>query len=113
MSVVITETAAREINSIMSQQNLDRETTRLRVGVKGGGCSGFQYNLSFDLWDDNDMVFWTNEDNEKFPIIVDKRSFLYVAGSEVNYHDGLMGSGFTVDNPNANSTCGCGESFSV
>ena len=98
---------------LQNSSDHDGDSGGLRVKIEGGGCSGFQYNLSFDLWDDNDMVFWTNEDNEKFPIIVDKRSFLYVAGSEVNYHDGLMGSGFTVDNPNANSTCGCGESFSM
>ena len=85
----------------------------LRLKVEGGGCSGFQYVLSFDIWDDSDIVFWADKDDEKFPIIVDKRSFLYVAGSEVNYTDGLMGSGVTVENPKANSTCGCGESFSV
>lgn len=85
----------------------------LRLKVEGGGCSGFQYVLSFDIWDNDDMVFWAKENDEKFPIIVDKRSFLYVAGSQVNYTDGLMGSGFTVENPKANSTCGCGESFSV
>ena len=85
----------------------------LRVKVEGGGCSGFQYDLSFDVWDNNDMVFWAKDEVDKFPIIVDKRSFLYVSGSEVNYTDGLMGTGFTVDNPKANSTCGCGESFSI
>ena len=85
----------------------------LRVKVEGGGCSGFQYDLSFDVWDNDDMVFWAKDEVDKFPIIVDKRSFLYVSGSEVNYTDGLMGTGFTVDNPKANSTCGCGESFSI
>ena len=59
------------------------------------------------------MVFWATDEDEKFPVIVDKRSFLYIAGSEVNYQDGLMGSGFVVENPKANSTCGCGESFSM
>ena len=108
--IKFTDKAIKQINHLLTQKNYG---TFFRIAILGGGCSGFQYNLSFDLWDDNDMVFWTNEDNEKFPIIVDKRSFLYVAGSEVNYHDGLMGSGFTVDNPNANSTCGCGESFSI
>lgn len=82
----------------------------LRVKVEGGGCSGFQYNLSFDVWGDNDVVFNTKS---SFKIIVDKRSFLYVSGSEINYYDGLMGNGFMVENPNANSTCGCGESFSI
>ena len=85
----------------------------LRLKVEGGECSGFQYDLSFDVWSDDDMVFWAEDEDEKFPVIVDKRSFLYIAGSEVNYQDGLMGSGFVVENPKANSTCGCGESFSM
>ena len=85
----------------------------LRLKVEGGGCSGFQYDLSFDVWSDDDMVFWTEDEDDKFPVIVDKRSFLYISGSEVNYQDGLMGSGFVVENPKANSTCGCGESFSM
>ena len=70
-------------------------------------------NLSFDIWDNDDMVFWAKYEDDKFPIIVDKRSFLYVAGSQINYYDGLMASGFAVENPKANSTCGCGESFSI
>ena len=69
--------------------------------------------MSFDVWDNNDMVFWAKEETDKFPIIVDKRSFLYIAGSQINYYDGLMGGGFAVENPKANSTCGCGESFSI
>ena len=82
----------------------------LRVKLEGGGCSGFQYNLSYDIWDDNDVVF---DVRDIFKLIVDKRSFLYVAGSQINYEDGLMGNGFVINNPKANSTCGCGESFSV
>ena len=82
----------------------------LRVKVEGGGCSGFQYNLSYDIWDDNDVVF---DVRDIFKLIVDKRSFLYVAGSQINYEDGLMGNGFVINNPKANSTRGCGESFSV
>ena len=112
--VSISDVALNQCKLLM--ENLKEDSSKhggLRLKIEGGGCSGFQYNLSFDVWDDNDMVFWTNENNEKFPVIVDKRSFLYVAGSQVNYHDGLMGSGFTVDNPKANSTCGCGESFSI
>ena len=100
----ITEQAVTAAIRLRSGLGEEKEDCGLRIKVEGGGCSGFQYNLSFDVWDDNDMVFWTNENNEKFPVIVDKRSFLYVAGSQVNYHDGLMGSGFTVDNPKGNST---------
>ena len=100
------ETAIR----MRDQQGEKYKICGLRVKVEGGGCSGFQYNLSFDVWGDNDVVF--NVKNI-FKIIVDKRYFLYVSGSEINYHGGLMGSGFVIENPNANSTCGCGESFSM
>ena len=89
---------------------MNDNTLGLRVKVEGGGCSGFQYNLSFDVYEEADMVFWVDED---FHLICDKRSFLYLSGSEIDYEDGLMGNGFRVGNPNANSTCGCGESFSV
>ena len=100
------ETAIR----MRKQQGEEYKECGLRVKVEGGGCSGFQYNLSFDLWNDDDVVF---DVKDIFKIIVDKRSFLYVAGSQINYHDGLMGNGFMVENPKANSTCGCGESFSI
>tara|TARA_Y100001938_G_scaffold17420_1_gene21439 strand:+ start:438 stop:767 length:330 start_codon:yes stop_codon:yes gene_type:complete len=100
------ETAMR----MREQQGEKYSECGLRIKVEGGGCSGFQYNLSFDLWGDGDMVFG---DQSNLKIIVDKRSFLYVAGSRINYEDGLMGAGFSVDNPKANSTCGCGESFSI
>lgn len=89
---------------------MDDTKLGLRVKVEGGGCSGFQYDLSFDNYDEKDMIFWVNED---FHLICDKRSILYLSGSEIDYEDGLMGNGFRIGNPNANSTCGCGESFSV
>ena len=100
------ETAIRMRN----QQGEEYKECGLRVKVEGGGCSGFQYNLSYDIWDDGDVVFNVKD---IFKIIVDKRSFLYVAGSQINYEDGLMGNGFVISNPKANSTCGCGESFSI
>ena len=89
---------------------MEDNTLGLRVKVEGGGCSGFQYNLSFDNYDETDMIFWVGD---AFHLICDKRSFLYLSGSEIDYEDGLMGNGFRIGNPNANSTCGCGESFSV
>ena len=95
---------------------LQEETdTGLRVKVQGGGCSGLEYVLSFDYYNDNDVVLWCkNEEGEdEFHLICDKRSILYVAGSQIIYKDGLMASGFAVENPNANSTCGCGESFAI
>ena len=89
---------------------MEDNTLGLRVKVEGGGCSGFQYDLSFDNYDETDMIFWVGDD---FHLICDNRSFLYLSGSEIDYEDGLMGNGFRIGNPNANSTCGCGESFSV
>ena len=106
MSVVITETAAREINSIMGQQSLDRETTRLRVGVKGGGCSGFQYDFSFDKSIEKDDLKFEN-------ILIDKASADLLKGSEVDYVSELIGDSFKVSNPQSKSSCGCGVSFSL
>ena len=113
--ISISDIAIDACRTLMEKQKPGASTHGgLRVKVEGGGCSGFQYNLSFDIWDDEDMVFWANKDtDEKFPVIVDKRSILYLAGSQINYNNGLNDSGFSVDNPKANSTCGCGESFSV
>ena len=118
MSVVITETAAREINSIMGQQNLDRETTRLRVGVKGGGCSGFSYLLDLtenkaegdEQWD---FDFELDGDPFTLMVICDPKSYLYLNGTTVDFKDEVMGRGFVFDNPNASSSCGCGSSFST
>jgi iron-sulfur cluster assembly protein len=82
----------------------------VRVGVKGGGCSGLMYELDFDnVMTDGDQVF---EDNG-VKVVVDKKSFLYLVGTELEYSDGLNGKGFVFRNPNANRTCGCGESFSI
>lgn len=82
----------------------------IRVGVKGGGCSGLMYDLSFDSEVlDGDKVF---EDNG-IKIVVDRKSYLYLVGTELDYSGGLNGNGFSFINPNANRTCGCGESFSI
>jgi iron-sulfur cluster assembly protein len=82
----------------------------IRVGVKGGGCSGLSYDLSFDTeLKEDDKEF---EDNG-MKIVVDKKSFLYLIGTELDYSGGLNGKGFVFNNPNANRTCGCGESFAV
>lgn len=82
----------------------------VRVGVKGGGCSGLMYELNFDnAMTDGDQSF---EDNG-VKVVVDKKSFLYLIGTELEYSEGLNGKGFVFRNPNANRTCGCGESFSV
>jgi iron-sulfur cluster assembly protein len=82
----------------------------VRVGVKGGGCSGLMYELDFDTNVlEGDQVF---EDNG-IKVVVDKKSFLYLVGTELDYTGGLNGNGFVFVNPNANRTCGCGESFSI
>ena len=87
----------------------NNEEHGLRVKVVGGGCSGFMYELEFD--EASDDVIFTTDDG--FQVIVDKRSFLYLSGSVVDFEGGLNGTGFKIVNPNANSTCGCGESFSL
>jgi len=82
----------------------------IRVGVKGGGCSGLTYDMSFDhIINDNDKVF----EDKGVKIVCDKKSILYLAGTELDYSGGLNGKGFLFNNPNANRTCGCGESFSL
>jgi iron-sulfur cluster assembly protein len=108
--VNLTETAAREIDSIIAQQELDREKIRLRVGVKGGGCSGFSYVL--------DLTENQKESDETFEqhgirIICDPKSLLYLNGTTIDFKDEIMGRGFVFTNPNATSTCGCGSSFAV
>ncbi|MEC7233179.1 MAG: iron-sulfur cluster assembly accessory protein [Planctomycetota bacterium] len=109
MAVGITERAKKEVNRIIEDQNLP-DGTALRVGVKGGGCSGFSYTLGFD-----DEVKPTDQINEEdgVKVICDPKSFLYLNGTVVDFEESLMGRGFKFTNPNASKSCGCGESFSV
>jgi iron-sulfur cluster assembly protein len=109
--VLLTEAAAKEIHSIIKEQDLPMDKTRLRVGVKGGGCSGFSYVL--DLVEED-----AGESDEEFEshgikILVDSRSALYLSGVLVDFKDEVMGRGFVFKNPNATSSCGCGHSFSA
>lgn len=84
--------------------------TFIRVGVEGGGCSGLSYKLEFDnVMKEGDQVF----EDKGIKIVVDRKSFLYLVGTELQYTGGLNGKGFVFNNPNASRTCGCGESFSV
>lgn len=107
--IAITERAVHEIRRIISEQKLG-EQTALRVGVKGGGCSGFSYTLGFD--DQFSEVDQLNEvDGVK--VVCDPKSFLYLNGTQIDFEDNLMGRGFKFGNPNAAKSCGCGESFSV
>lgn len=108
--VILSETAAREVKSIIQQQELDAEKVCLRVGVKGGGCSGFSYLLDLtETRKDTDEVF----EQHGVRLICDPKSMLYLNGVTVDFRDELMGRGFVFNNPNATSTCGCGSSFNA
>lgn len=108
--IKVSETAKKKVIELMTEDGFDATTAFVRVGVKSGGCSGLSYDLKFDKdQHDDDKVF---EDNG-VRIIVDKKSFLYLVGTTLEYSGGLNGSGFVFNNPNASRTCGCGESFSL
>ena len=109
-AITLTETAAREIGTIIEQQELDAEKVRLRVGVKGGGCSGFSYILDLtEVQKDTDEAI----KQHRITIVCDPKSLLYLNGTTIDFKDEIMGRGFVFSNPNANSTCGCGSSFSA
>ena len=110
--VTITDTAAEKIRDLVAAN--ENETAGgteqvLRIAVKGGGCSGFQYALALDAAKEDDNVF----EHNGVAVAVDKVSMQFVFGSEVDYVDGLQGAGFTVNNPNVVAACGCGSSFQV
>lgn len=110
MTITLTDTAAREIATIIDQQELDRSAIRLRVGVKGGGCSGFSYVLDLtENQKDTDESF----EQHGIRIICDPKSMLYLNGTTIDFKDEIMGRGFVFQNPNATSSCGCGSSFAV
>jgi len=103
--VILTATAINKVKQIMSERG---EEGGLRIAIVGGGCSGFQYQMSLDAEPDaDDQVF----DQEGLKVFVDSRSIPYLNGTQVDYVDGLNGSGFKFENPNSRGTCGCGESF--
>ena len=108
--ITISERAVKEVRRIIDEQKLPDETV-LRVGVKGGGCSGFSYSVGFDdLVQETDQVFASESG---FQLVCDPKSFLYLNGTMLDFEESLMGRGFKFGNPNASKTCGCGESFSV
>jgi iron-sulfur cluster assembly protein len=107
--ITITEKAKNEIIHIMKSNNIP-ENYGLRVGVKGGGCSGFTYTLNFD---GNERAGDTIIENDNIKLFVDGKSLFYLMGTELDFSDGLNGKGFLFNNPNAAKTCGCGESFGV
>lgn len=108
--IKVSKTAKTKISQLMTEGGFDVNYDYVRVGVKSGGCSGLSYELDFDNnKGESDKLF---EDND-VKIIIDKKSFLYLIGTTLEYSDGLNGKGFIFNNPNANRTCGCGESFSL
>ena len=108
--IKVSETAKQKVSVLMQEEGFDPVNDYVRVGVKSGGCSGLSYDLNFDKKQlDEDRLF---EDNS-VRIVVDKKSLLYLAGTTLEYSGGLNGKGFIFNNPNANRTCGCGESFSL
>lgn len=108
--IKVSDTAKVKIASLMQEEGTSIENSYVRVGVESGGCSGLSYKLSFDgKQEENDRLF---EDNG-VRILVDKKSFLYLVGTTLEYSGGLNGKGFVFNNPNAQRTCGCGESFAV
>jgi iron-sulfur cluster assembly protein len=107
--IKVRDTAKKEVLRLLSEKEGEAGAF-IRVGVKGGGCSGLMYDLSFDSeLQEGDKVF---EDNG-IKIVVDRKSYLYLVGTELDYSGGLNGTGFSFVNPNASRTCGCGESFSI
>jgi iron-sulfur cluster assembly protein len=108
--ISLTDTGAEKVREFMaSQGDAAPATAGLRVGVRGGGCSGFQYMLAFDEERDGDTVI----ESHGLRLLVDQASAPYVRGAIVDYVDGLQGAGFKVDNPNVIAACGCGSSFRV
>jgi len=109
--ITVSETAKSHLLGLMEKEGLSLETHSLRVGVKGGGCSGLSYVMDFDDKIESTDEVVTLPDGLK--VVIDKKSVLYLFGTELNYSDGLNGKGFEWVNPNASRTCGCGESFAL
>jgi iron-sulfur cluster assembly protein len=108
--IEVSEKAKQKVIEMMQEDGFNTSSDFVRVGVKSGGCSGLSYELKFDKEQhENDKVFESNG----VKIAVDKKSFLYLVGTILEYSGGLNGKGFVFNNPNANRTCGCGESFSL
>lgn len=107
-AVTVTESAIAKVRSLIEEE--DNPDLKLRVYVTGGGCSGFQYGFTFDeaVADDDSVV-----ERDGVKVVVDAMSYPYLVGAVVNYEEGLQGSKFVIQNPNASSTCGCGSSFTV
>jgi iron-sulfur cluster assembly accessory protein len=106
--VVFTQHAIQEINRLMKEEGFDKNSY-LRIGVKGGGCSGLTYILGFDQRQDSDEEY----EFDGLPFVMNKAHGIYLLGMQIDWQDGLNARGFTFKNPNASKTCGCGTSFAV
>ena len=109
--ITVSEKALQHVVNLMMESNITPDSHHLRVGVKGGGCSGLSYVMDFD-----DKIETTDETVEidgGLKVVIDRKSVLYLYGTELDYSDGLNGKGFQWGNPNASRTCGCGESFAL
>jgi iron-sulfur cluster assembly protein len=107
--ITLSDKGAEKVHEFLASQPQEAAIAGLRVGVRGGGCSGFQYQLAFDEQRDGDVVF----ESHGLKLLVDRESMPYVSGSTVDYEESLQGAGFKVSNPNVVAACGCGSSFRV
>jgi iron-sulfur cluster assembly protein len=107
--ITITDKGAEKVHEFLQAQPADAGVAGLRVGVRGGGCSGFQYQLAFDEQRSGDVVF----ESHGLRLLVDAESLPFVRGSEIDFEESLQGAGFKVNNPNVVAACGCGSSFRV
>jgi iron-sulfur cluster assembly accessory protein len=103
--ITITVAAAAKLKELMAKEATEGQG--LRVRVMGGGCSGYQYQLAFDAPREGDRVI----EHDGVKVVIDPKSLLFLAGTEIDYQEGLMGAGFAIKNPNAKGSCGCGQSF--
>ena len=111
LSIEITDKAVEHVNRFMEREGAQGKV--LRVGVKGGGCSGLSYVLQFEGEERINALMDEVFEKDGVRVAVDKKSLFFLAGTTLDYEDGLMGKGFTFKNPNARQSCGCGESFSA
>ena len=107
--ITLSDKGAEKVREFLASQATVADTAGLRVGVRGGGCSGFQYALAFDEQRDGDIVF----ESHGLKLLVDRESLQFVSGSTIDYEESLQGAGFKVNNPNVVAACGCGSSFRV
>lgn len=108
--ITVSESARNKLETLMKEEGYSLLDAYVRVGVTSGGCSGLSYNLKLDTeMKDEDKIF----EDQGVRILIDKKSFLYLVGTTLEYSGGLNGKGFSFNNPNASRTCGCGESFAV